>query len=428
MEDDAMTINRICMDGFTGALLAVESFSDGRAVLHGPGGCRNYHTFLVSQCYPRRDPSDFKKYAMPYFFSQPRIPCTYIDEDNYINGSEKKLEECIPVICSVDDNFDVFICSPGAALIGDNITDAIERAGYKEKAMAIEESLISQPFPDSYDHTVKSIIEWKSPSKKKTVPKSVNILGMPISSIDWEDSIDELSSILREMGITVLSSPGAGCSSEELERSTAAEYNVCVCPEYCERTAELYERVYGIPTIFSDMGAPVGFDAVEHWVKNIGKVMGADTSKAEALIKKAKTRAYKRINRAAYARRTKCSRFTIMADGSIVYPLTKWLYEYLCMLPVSISVDPGEDERTVSSLIGFLEERGLKDAWGSDPAQNADYMFTDGQTAETQMMIGTCRKGVSIALPDLSRANFIPRPVFGLNGAAYILDEIFSGL
>ena len=423
-----MTINRICMDGFTGSVMAAESFSDGRAVLHGPGGCRSYHALMTARCYPRAEPADFKKYSQQYFFGNPRIPCTFIDEDSYINGSEKKLVECIPIICDADDHFSVFISSPGAALIGDNITDAIERCGYKGRAMAVTESLISQPFPSSYDRTIRSIIEWKAPKRKDTIPKSVNILGLPISSKDWQDALADLTSILNDMGITVISSPGTGCSSEDLERSTAAEYNVCVCPEYCRRTSAYYENNYGIPTIFSEIGAPVGFDAVEHWAENIGKVMGADVSKVSARIRAAKERTFKWMRGSFLSRRVKYSRFTVMADGSVAYPLTKWLYEYLCMLPVSISADPGEDKSMVSSLIGFLDDAGLKEAWNSDPAQKVDFMFADGHTAETQAMIGSCGKGVDIAMPSLTNINFIPRPIFGINGCMYLLDEIFGSL
>lgn len=423
-----MTVNRICMDGFTGALMAAESFSDGRAVLHGPGGCRSYHALMTARCYPRAEPADFKKYSKQYFFGNPRMPCTFINEDSYINGSEKKLVECIPIICDTDDNFSVFISSPGAALIGDNITDIIERCGYKDRAMAIGESLISQPFPSSYDHTIRSIIEWKEPKKKDTVPKSVNILGLPVSSKDWKDALADLTSILGDMGITVISSPGAGCSSADLEGSTAAEYNICVCPEYCKRTSAYYEKEYGIPTIFSKMGAPVGFDAVEYWAENIAKAMNADAANVNARISRAKERTFKWMNGSFLSRRVKYSRFTITADSSVAYPLTKWLYEYLCMLPVSVSVDPGEDSHLVSSLVGFLDSAGLKDAWNSDPAQSVDFLFADGHTADTQKMIGSCGKGIDIAMPSLTNVNFIPRPIFGIAGCMYILDEIFGSL
>jgi nitrogenase molybdenum-iron protein alpha/beta subunit len=428
MEGYTMAINRVCMDGFTGALMAAESFSDGRAVLHGPGGCRAYHALLSSRCYPRAEPEDFIRYSQQYFFGRPRMPCTFIDEDGYINGSEKKLEECSPIICGADEFFNVFIKSPGAALIGDNITDAIERSGYRDRAMAIEESLISQPFSTSYDHTIRSIIEWKAPKKKDTIPRTVNILGMPISSSDWQDALFELTSMLGDMGITVISSPGAGCSSAELEMSTAAECNVCVCPEYCRRTAALYESEFGIPTIFSETGAPVGFDAVEQWAKNIGSVMNTNTSKVDERIRKAKERVFRRMNGSFLSKRVKLAGFTIMADSSVTYPLMRWLNEYLCMLPVSISVDPGEDAAMSTSIIKFLEKIGSKETWNSDPSQKVDFMFADGHTAETQTMVGNCMKGIDIAMPSLAGINFIPRPVFGMNGSMYILDEIFRSL
>ncbi len=423
-----MTVNRICLDGFSGAILAIESFSDGSAVLHGPGGCRNYHTFLSSQCYPRAKPGDFRKYSKQYFFGQARIPCTYLDEDNYINGSNKKLEECIPLICDSDDCFHVFIKSPGAALIGDNITDVITRCGFGERAMAIEESLISQPFSSSYDHTVKSVLEWAAPVKMETVHGTVNILGLPISSNDWEDALSELVSLLEDMGLKVISTPGAGCSLSKLKESTSAEYNICVSPEYCIRTAKYYEDAYGIPTIFSDMGAPVGFDATEYWLENIGKIIGTDTIKVKERIHTLKERAFRRISGSMYSQRVKCSRFTIMADSSVTYPLMRWLYSYLCMIPVSISVDPGEDKKMTNAIMEFLDDAGLKESWNADPANKVDFIFTDGHTAETQAMMGKCKKGVDISMPNLSRANFIPRPIYGLNGSMFILDEVFNGL
>jgi nitrogenase molybdenum-iron protein alpha/beta subunit len=176
------------------------------------------------------------------------------------------------------------------------------------------------------------------------------------------------------------------------------------------------------------MGAPVGFEAMDYWTKTIGKIMKADMSKIDIQMRRARGCVFRKIKSSMYSRRVKCSRFTVMADSSVAYPLTKWLYEYLCMLPVSISVDPGEDKGMVSSLQGYLGDAGLKETWNSDPAQKVDFMFTDGHTAESQVMMGNCRKGIHIAMPTLYRVNFIPRPLFGISGSMYILDEIFSSL
>jgi hypothetical protein len=36
--------------------------------------------------------------------------------------------------------------------------------------------------------------------------------------------------------------------------------------------------------------------------------------------------------------------------------------------------------------------------------------------------------GVDISLPSLDRFNFIPRTIFGAQGAMYLLDEIINGI
>lgn len=414
-------------DGFTGALMAVESFGNGRAVLHGPGGCRSYHSFAASRCYSKARQGDYEKYSVPYFFGHSRVPCTYMDENDYIHGSEQKIEECLPILCSDGDIFNVFIRSPGAALIGDNITDAIERAGYSDRAMAVEESLISQPFSSSYDHTVRTIMQWIGPAKKETQPGTVNILGLPISGNDWESALEDLTHLLELCGLKVLASPGAGCSLEDVRGSVAAEYNVIVSSEYCVRTAEYYEKEHGIPAIFCDCGAPVGFDAAEEWIKTVASKTGRSADEACRLIQDKRELVFRRIKGLLYTNKVKCNDFTAMADGSVLLPLVKWLYDYLGMVPASVTPDPGTDDRTAAEIRSLLRSIGAEDAWRSDPASGkTDFAFADGHTAEMLEMAGHCCKGVDIGYPSLTRVGFLPRPIYGVSGTMYLLDEIFS--
>ncbi len=414
-------------DGFTGALMAVESFEDGRAVLHGPGGCRGYHSYAISRCYSKARQGDYEKYSVPYFFGQPRVPCNYMDEDDYIHGSDHKIKESLPILCSDGDVFNVFIRSPGAALIGDNITDAIERAGFSDKAMAVEESLISQPFSSGYDHTVRTILKWMRPEKRGTLPGTVNILGLPISSNDWEDALEDLKHLLELIGLRVLSSPGAGCSRRDVSESVAAEFNVIVSSEYCARTAKFYEEEYGIPAISCDSGSPVGFDAVEEWIKTIASETGKSADRAEELIRDRRERVFRRIKGCLYTNKVKCNDFVAMADGSVLLPLIGWLYDYLGMIPESVTPDPGGDEETAVRIRSLLRSMGAEDAWRSDPAsRKTDFAFADGHTAEMLEMTGSCFKGIDIGYPSLARTRFLPRPIYGLSGAMYLLDEIFS--
>ena len=426
---DMPGIKKIHMDGFTGALMAVESFDGTVAVLHGPGGCRNYHTFISSQCYPRMSPENFKKYSQKFLYWNPRMPCTYMDENDYINGAESKIEEILPIVKDVHRGIAVFIQSPGASLIGDNISDVIERLGYSDTALAIGESLISQPFSSSYDHTVRSLIEWKRPKKKETRKGTVNILGLPITTKAWADSLEELKHMLALCGIEVITSPGAGCSVEDIDSSAEAEYNAMVCPEYGSRTAAFYEEKLGIHCIRSEAGAPVGFDASEEWIKNICAAMGKDPSAALKYIGKHRLRAFNTIDKLVYNQKTKGTRFAVMADSSVLLPLTKWLYSYLSMIPVFLEVEPGEDLNCMRSLDAFLDRAGLRGSLDRDIAKAEPYfVLADGHMSETLRLMGVCKAGVDLSAPDLSHFSFIPKPVMGALGSMYILDEIFNSL
>ncbi len=422
-----MSFEKMYMDGFTGAILAVESFKDVRAVLHGPGGCRSYMTSLSRQCYPRMRPDDFKEYQGSYFFGQRRVPCTYIDENDYINGAMPKIEESIPIICDMDGKAAVFIKSPGASLIGDNITDAIERLGYSNKAMAIEESLISAPFSSSYDRTIKEMLAWKNPQRGDVVSNSVNILGLPITFNDWQDSLDEFKELLGAIGLNVISSPGAGCTMDGLIDSVNAAFNIIVCPEYGLETARYYEKKYGIPYILCDTGAPVGFNNTENWIRKIATSTKKNPTAAVDIINVYRWRAYKKIKGSLFSQKAKCKTFAITSDSSVALPLAKWLYEFLCMIPESIILDPGADEESVKSLKAFLKEIKMEDVLRKDINKiKLNYVFSDGQTAETLRFLGICDKGIDIGAPSLGRINFIPRPILGSLGAMYFLDEVYS--
>ncbi|MDR1405468.1 MAG: nitrogenase component 1 [Candidatus Methanoplasma sp.] len=422
-------IKNIHMDGFTGAIMAVESFDGTVTVLHGPGGCRNYHTFLSSQCYPRKSPENFRKYSQKYFYWNSRIPCTYMDENDYINGAESKVGEILQAVKEIDGGVAVFIQSPGAALIGDNISGVIERLEYSGTALAIEESLISQPFSRSYDHTVRSITEWKKPRKTGTRKGTVNILGLPITTKAWADSLEELKHLLTLCGIETVTSPGAGCSVGDIDSSADAEYNVMVCPEYGSGTAEYYEKELGIPCIKSEAGAPAGFDASEEWIKNICAVMGKDPSGALKYIGKQRFRAFNMIDKLVYNQKTRGVRFAVMADSSVLLPLTKWLYCYLGMIPVFLEAEPGEDPGCMKSLDAFIERRNLRDCQERDISKAEPYfVFADGHMSETMRLMGVCKAGVDLSAPDLSHFSFIPKPVMGPLGSMYILDEIFNNL
>ena len=109
---------RTLPDGFNGAVMAVESIEDAAVFLHGPGGCRVRHMVHSSAVYPRMPPGTDADWLGPYYYGYPRVPASYLDEYDFINGAFYKLDEALPIVASKKPSLIVVINSPGAALIG----------------------------------------------------------------------------------------------------------------------------------------------------------------------------------------------------------------------------------------------------------------------------------------------------------------------
>ncbi len=417
-------------DGLTGCLLAVESIKDARAILNGPGGCRNYHSFLSELHYPRTDPRGMTEFMEPFFMGQPRLPCTYLDEEDYIQGSIEKMEDIMPIVERKGDSLAVIINSPGAALIGDDLDGAIDRAGFADKMLTLDEPTFSTPASTAYDSTICSIMDWLDPPRSGRIPNSVNILGMSITNKDWRHGVSELQGSLEKMGLTVLSVPGAACTVEGLRRSVRASCNVIVSPEYSISTAQMYEEKFGIPWVMSEEGAPVGFSATERWLRTVAEATGTEADEAIASMKSYRDVAASFLTEfQRHSTLPKGVTFAVKADSSVALPLTKWLLEYLGMVPVSVQLNPGGDPTMADSLRSFLDQWGFGEAWNKGLQESrADAVLADGHTARLMKGMRSCRVGVDISLPSLDRFNFIPRTIFGAQGAMYILDEIINGI
>jgi len=408
--------------------MAVESISDAIAFLHGPGGCRVRFMVYSSAVYPRVTLEDNDSYFVPYFYGYPRVPATFLDEYDYINGAFYKLEEGLPIVDSKKPRLVVVINSPGAGLIGDNHEKAIREAGMEDRAIYMDEALVSMPMTQGYDHTLLQILKHLEPVRDKPEKDTVNLLGMTILDKDWLAAVEEFTENLEAMGLKVRCVPGAGAELDDLKDSLNSEYCIVVCPEACARLCDYYES-NGLKIIRSPEGAPVGFDAVEAWYRNIAEVMGKDPSVPLKKVSKAKDRIYQKFVGMKYnALRIKGLRFSIAGIASVVRPLTKWMYEYLATAPIAVDVDLGSDEAEIRKLKEFLESIDYSESFGVEPKKGSDIVLCEGITALTMKINGECSIGIPIGHSSMGLDDVIPRPVYGVQGTRYILDEILHGV
>lgn len=406
-------------DALTGAIMAVEGIEDAMVLLHGPGGCRIRHSIYSDVAFPRPE-QDRGEIYHGYFAGFPRIPATYIDGNDYVNGAVERLEDALEAVRSADPGLIVIIDSPGASLMGDNHRRALADMGVMDGAMVLDEDLMSRPFPAGVDAALTGVMEELDPPSGERRRNTAVLLGLTVADVDWDFALDELSSYLGDMGIEVVCAPGAGSSLEEMRRSVDAEFAVTVRPETCARLSEYYAK-RGLAAV--DAPTPVGFDATESWIRAVAEATGRDPSGALARLSAVRSRVVRRMSGMPFGMlRVRGMTFSVRAPASTALPLVRWLVDWLSMAPRSVEMDDGSDPGDAEELRGYLGSIGFGDVLGSDA--DADILFADGVTCAIAERSHSCIRTVPLGGSPQGYDGFVPRTVFGATGAAYIADEV----
>lgn len=408
-------------DGFFGVTMAIEGITDSTVLMHGPDGCRKNLGALTGKVYPRRDPGI--TFATPYYRGGSRIPCTDLEPCDYIYGAYDRVEEALGFIGERDPAFVAVVCSPGASLIGDDCQKAIDATGLTDRAIVLDADLSSKPINMGIDLTLRRVMEKLDVPPGDTVPGTAVLLGNHLLQKDWESVNEEMSRILSLMGVTVVCCLGAGSSVEDMRRSVTAEFAVVVCPEYAESCCGYYKETYGA-RVYVPECSPVGFQATEDWIRGFAEMSGRDPSAALAYVDSLKRRAYRRMMAARFD--TDTFGFAIDAEPSIAYPLARFFYDNLQMVPRAISYNGISHGPSEAMMSRFLREAGMPEALGASEPDYVEILCTDGNTAQIYERSKHCLRGVDLRFPSMMNVEFLQQPVFGAQGALYILERVVN--
>lgn len=401
--------------------MAVEGIRDSTVLMHGPEGCRKNLWALTMKVYPRRDPSVTR--MTPYYMGSPRIPCTDLESSDYIYGAYGRVYEALQYIKERDPGFVAVVNSPGASLIGDDCQKAIDENGLSDRAIVIDADLSSKPINVGIDQTLKEVVEKVAPEPGGRREGTAVLLGNHVLQKDWESVNDEMGRILSLMGIEVICSLGAGCTVDEIRGSVEAEYAIAVCPEYAQRCGEMYRDRYGAKFVCPDI-SPVGFEATEEWIHSVAKATGREPFRALEYVAGYKQRAFSRMSAARFD--TDGFTFAIDAEPSIAYPLSRFFYDDLQMVPACVRYDGMSYAPAEARMSEFLEKTGFSDALDAPVLDYAEIVCTDGNTAQMYERSRHCLRGVDLRFPSMMNVEFLPQPVFGAQGAMYLLERVVN--
>jgi nitrogenase molybdenum-iron protein alpha/beta subunit len=103
------------------------------------------------------------------------------------------------------------------------------------------------------------------------------------SLTEFSDDLDEVTKLLRSVGIKINAIIAGGCTVEEIRRAREVELNASWCYDWGQKLGDAMEARFGIP--YSRTGQPYGLAATEEWLMGIARPLGLD-KEAELVIRR----------------------------------------------------------------------------------------------------------------------------------------------
>lgn len=417
-------------DGFIGAILAVEGITDACTILNGPTGCKMHLGELSKDQFRRENDVDLLRYADEFFFRQDRVPCTYIDDYDYVFGTAEKLEYVFPRVAEKGYNFIAVLNSPGASLIGDDLQRYLDWSELEVPTTVIESPHYTSPFEDGWVAAAVQVVQTLCPVEQPAIKRVVNLVGLTIWQRHWAGSRAELVRLLKLCGVAVHATLLADCTVEDIRQLRRACCNVIVHEETGLPLAHYLKQAFGMPFVRSSAGAPIGWDAQEEWVRVVCGEAGADPTPALEELRRLREKTADKIYR--YYMKTGLPRgagFVVNLEASLALPLTRWLCDYLGMTPLAVQVS-NPDHPLALRLGEYLSGIGAAQAWMAelDPVESPEAVFSNDAVILRLMDANRNLAGVDLAMPSKDVTQFHARSVLGPDGTLWLLEALFNGL
>ena len=373
-------------DSLQGVVFACEGVEGATVLLNGPTGCKYYHSSISDSQTFRQMEFDPLNFPMTWYFGQPRVPCTYLDNSDYVYGSEKKLVEAleyfrdaahVKLLCIVN--------SPGAALIGDDLVGIAERTLDGRPFMTIETPGFSEGMCAGHEKAACAIVDHLIPRGEAASgavdEHRVNVLGLSLYQRHYTGDVAEIRRLLEAMGLTVGCVLCAGGSVDDVRELPRAALNVVVNPEFGLQTARHLQERFGTPYYVCDP-LPIGFDATERMAREVAALVGGDAVPVLRECREARKRAFSYISRLNSLTGLPTGvPFAVEGTYSQLRAYAEFFVRYLAMVPVALMPAFPQADCARKQLVGVLDELGFADALGRDPIDGhiVGGMLCDGE-------------------------------------------------
>ncbi|MGP1570301.1 MAG: nitrogenase component 1 [Eubacteriales bacterium] len=433
-------LTNITPDSFSGMIFAGEGIKNAVVFLNGPTGCKFYHGAISAYQGIMQAGCDAVSYSELWLFGQSRVPCTYLDKRDYVYGSKEKILDGIDFL---KKNYKcellIVINSPGAALIGDDLSGITEGYDYDFPIITIETSGYSKMIWEGYsDFCLRLIrkfaVDYEAYKNRKSDIKKVNILGLSIFHKYYRGDIAELKNMLALCGIEINCVLCANSTVDEIKNIMDADLNIVLHKDYGLQSAKLLNELYQMP-YYSKDGLPIGFSESERFILNICKKIDANPANFIEYAQKARAEAYIHISRLnSLTGLPKGTKFAINATCEECLAYSKFFIKYFGMVAECISVvgdnkSGYQKDEDYIKLKKLLENYKALNAVGKDMLlSKAELVLADGGVIAQMRVRNQSFSGIEIALPSMGYTDVIPKTHIGIKGALMLCEQVINGV
>lgn len=270
---------------FSGASSVCTSIEGLTVVLHSPRSCAQFTVQLDANCVKG---SVVRGYSTAKNFEDPDVICTDMKEDTMVFGGNgllrSKLEEQISL--GKRDFAVITACPPG--ITGDDprtIADELERSNPGVRITVLEED--GNATGDFMQGTIDAGIGLarKYGKRKKTIPLSLNLVGVKTMSSSTRSELDMIEKVLSELGISVnCVFPGYSTVGQLEEVPNAAANLKLNGDSFTGKICSFLNDEYGIPALERPVRG--GIEGLSDWVRCVSDFFGIE-ERAEKVIQEA---------------------------------------------------------------------------------------------------------------------------------------------
>ena len=281
----------------------------------------------------------------------------------------------------------------------------------------------------------------------------VNLLGLSIWHRYAQGDREELTRLLEMCGIEVNCCLFSGCSLDEILTMPQADLNIVIHSDMALQAADYLKEMYGTPCYVCD-GLPIGFDAAEKMIAEVCSLLqgNIDELSAEeqcgaycrpdpvpALAESERSRgiAWYKLNQIYQASGLpKGVSFAVEGTLPAVYSYTRFLGEYLGMIPECLAVEDIETEEKRHGHSTLMEKLAalLEKLQASHPERKsimetrAELVFSNANTISALMIRHDAFCGIEISLPGMGYTDVIPKTHLGIRGTLFLVEQVLNGL